>query len=51
MNDAREKIQLAYDLASERFAAMGVDTESALRTLNEIPISIQCWQGDDVRGF
>ena len=51
MNDAREKIQLAYDLASERFAAMGVDTESALRTLNEIPISIQCWQGDDLRGF
>ena len=45
------KIQAAYDLAKERFADIGVDTENALRILNEIPISIQCWQGDDVRGF
>lgn len=51
MKNAETKTQLAYDLASERFADLGVDTESALRTLNEIPISIQCWQGDDVRGF
>ncbi len=51
MKDARQKITAAYELAKERFAEIGVDTESALRTLNEIPISIQCWQGDDVRGF
>jgi len=51
MKDAVTKTQLAYELASERFADLGVDTERALRTLNEIPISIQCWQGDDVRGF
>jgi len=45
------KIQAAYDLARERFASIGVDTASVLETLNDIPISIQCWQGDDVRGF
>jgi L-rhamnose isomerase len=51
MKDARQKIKAAYELAKERFAEIGVDTESALQKLNEIPISIQCWQGDDVRGF
>jgi len=51
MNDAIQKIETAYELSKERFAAIGVDTESALRQLDEIPISIQCWQGDDVRGF
>jgi L-rhamnose isomerase len=51
MKDASQKIQTAYDLAKERFAGIGVDTESVLQKLNEIPISIQCWQGDDVRGF
>jgi L-rhamnose isomerase len=51
MKDAQQKITAAYELAKERFAEIGVDTESALRTLNEIPVSIQCWQGDDVRGF
>ena len=51
MNKVSSKIQVAYDLARERFAGTGVDTESALRTLDSVPISIQCWQGDDVRGF
>jgi L-rhamnose isomerase len=51
MKDAKQKVQAAYELAKERFAEIGVDTEKALQTLNEIPISIQCWQGDDVRGF
>jgi L-rhamnose isomerase len=51
MNEVSSKIQAAYDLARERFAETGVDTESALRTLDSVPISIQCWQGDDVRGF
>lgn len=44
-------IQTAYRLAGESFAALGVDTEAALARLDEIPISMQCWQGDDVRGF
>jgi L-rhamnose isomerase len=46
-----QKIQTAYDLAKERYAEIGVDTEKVLPQLEQIPISIQCWQGDDVRGF
>ncbi len=41
----------AYQLARERYAALGVDTDRALKTLARIPISIHCWQGDDVGGF
>ena len=41
----------AYTTAKERYAALGVDVEQALTTLDTIPISIHCWQGDDVRGF
>ena len=41
----------AYSLAQERYAALGVDTESALRQLATIPVSLHCWQGDDVAGF
>jgi L-rhamnose isomerase len=51
MKEVTRSIQAAYDLARERFAEMGVDTEIALGKLDQIPISIQCWQGDDVRGF
>jgi L-rhamnose isomerase len=51
MKDAAGKIEAAYELAKERFAEIGVDTEGAFRILDEIPISIQCWQGDDVCGF
>jgi len=46
-----QKIQTAYELARERYAEIGVDTEKVLPQLEQIPISIQCWQGDDVRGF
>jgi L-rhamnose isomerase len=41
----------AYTLARERYASLGVDTESVLKTLGSIPISLHCWQGDDVGGF
>ena len=41
----------AYDLARESYAALGVDTEKALERLATIPISLHCWQGDDVGGF
>jgi L-rhamnose isomerase len=40
-----------YQLAQERYAEMGVDTEAALKRLAEISISLHCWQGDDVQGF
>jgi L-rhamnose isomerase len=41
----------AYQLAKERYAALGVDTDKAIQQLSRIPISIHCWQGDDVGGF
>jgi L-rhamnose isomerase len=40
-----------YNAAKDAYAALGVDTETALRKLSTIPISIHCWQGDDVGGF
>ncbi len=45
------QIRDAYRLARERYAALGVDTEQALKALAGIPISLHCWQGDDVSGF
>jgi L-rhamnose isomerase len=41
----------AYELAQACYAELGVDTEAALRRLSTIPISLHCWQGDDVGGF
>jgi L-rhamnose isomerase len=41
----------AYHIAKERYAAVGVNTDHALKTLATIPISLHCWQGDDVGGF
>lgn len=40
-----------YEEAKKMYAAYGVDTEEALRRLKEIPVSVHCWQGDDVLGF
>ena len=40
-----------YELAKERYQSIGIDTEKALDILRNIPISIHCWQGDDVIGF
>ena len=46
-----KNVESAYELARERYAAMGVDTEAAMRALAGVPISLHCWQGDDVGGF
>ena len=46
-----EQIQAAYKLAQERYAAFGVDTNAAMEMLKSVPISLHCWQGDDVSGF
>lgn len=40
-----------YEAAKEAYAAIGVDTDAAIAKLKEIPISLHCWQGDDVTGF
>jgi L-rhamnose isomerase len=41
----------AFDLARAQYAALGVDVDTAMTKLAAIPISIHCWQGDDVGGF
>ena len=51
MTDKETKIQDAYELAKERYAALGVDVDRVLSTLDHISISVHCWQGDDVIGF
>ena len=40
-----------YEEARERYAALGSDAEQAMEALGKIKISMQCWQGDDIRGF
>ncbi len=44
-------IEKAFQLATERYATLGVDVNGALDMLKSIPVSIHCWQGDDVQGF
>ena len=44
-------VESAYKAAAERYAALGVDTETALKRLAAVPVSLHCWQGDDVGGF
>jgi L-rhamnose isomerase len=44
-------LDAAYRIAADRYAERGVDTEAALARLATIPISLHCWQGDDVGGF
>lgn len=41
----------AYEMAKERFATLGVDTEKAMDMLQHIALSLHCWQTDDVTGF
>ncbi len=48
---SKKSVEAAYKLACERYAELGVDAEAALKKLVKIPISLHCWQGDDVRGF
>jgi L-rhamnose isomerase len=45
------KIRQAYEAAKDRYAEFGVDTGAALKKLAAIPVSMHCWQGDDVGGY
>ncbi|MBO4993995.1 MAG: L-rhamnose isomerase [Alistipes sp.] len=47
----KELIEKAYEIAKERYAAIGVDTDAAMETLQKIQLSLHCWQADDVNGF
>ena len=42
---------MSYQEAKQAYAAFGVDTDAAIAALKEVPISVHCWQGDDVLGF
>ena len=44
-------IREKYEVAKEAYKGMGVDTDAALEALKKIPVSMHCWQGDDVVGF
>ncbi|WP_274657051.1 L-rhamnose isomerase [Streptococcus equinus] len=47
----KETITKAYEAAKARYAAVGVDTDAVLEKLQNVKISMHCWQGDDVKGF
>ena len=42
---------MSYAEAKAKYAALGIDTDAAIEKLKKVPISLHCWQGDDVRGF
>ena len=42
---------IMFEIAKKRYEELGVDVEMALNTLKQIPLSLHCWQGDDVQGF
>jgi L-rhamnose isomerase len=46
-----KSVDSSYKLAQAQFADLGVDTDAAMAKLATIPISLHCWQGDDVGGF
>ena len=46
-----QKIKQAYDLAVERYAAIGIDVEKVMDQLQKVQLSLHCWQADDVTGF
>ncbi|WP_343249245.1 L-rhamnose isomerase [Diplocloster hominis] len=46
-----KRVEENYQMAKELYAQMGVDTDQVLRTLSEVPISVHCWQIDDLTGF
>jgi len=42
---------MSYTEAKARYASLGIDTDAAIARLKSVPVSLHCWQGDDVRGF
>ena len=51
MTDSTRRTESAFLAAQEQFAELGVDVGKAVERLKGVPISLHCWQGDDVRGF
>ena len=46
-----QEVKSAYEVAKERYAEIGVDTEKAIEQLSKVKLSIHSWQGDDIHGF
>jgi len=46
-----QQIQQSFEIAKLRYAELGVDVEKAINELDKLPISLHCWQADDVTGF
>ena len=46
-----KNVNKSYEIAKEIYASYGVDTDSVLERMKTFPISMHCWQGDDVTGF
>jgi L-rhamnose isomerase len=44
-------IEKGYEIAREKYAEKGVDTDKAIQSLSEISLSLHCWQTDDVAGL
>ena len=42
---------MSYTEAKAKYEALGVNVDAAIARLKNVPVSIHCWQGDDVRGF
>jgi len=51
MSMSIKNVEQSFVLAKERYTALGVDVDRALERLAKVPISLHCWQGDDVGGF
>ena len=47
----KNQIEKAYQLAKTAYAELGVDTDAVLKQINQVVISLHCWQTDDVGGF
>lgn len=45
------RVEKAYEIAREVYSEIDVDVEAALERMKQVPISLHCWQGDDVAGF
>jgi len=43
--------KIRYEAAKEIYAEYGIDTDAAIKLVSQIPVSMHCWQGDDVHGF
>ncbi len=49
--DKTARIEKAYSIARERYDELGIDTEKAMEKLDQISLSLHCWQTDDVAGL